>query len=126
MVVVMMKGQIFLITAIFIVVILVLLRVQAIGLPDTQKTSLYNDFSSIKTEYTRVVDTSLINSQNLSQNLQSFTDFSKQYYDQKGLNYTATYNVSIIGSNTTVQFHIYLGDDKSYLSDSFTVSRIKY
>jgi len=126
MVVVMMKGQIFLITAIFIVVILVLLRVQAIGLPETQKTSLYNDFSNIKAEYTRVVDTSLINSQNLSQNLESFTDFSKQHYDQKGLNYTTTYSVSIIGSNTTVQFHIYLGDDKSYLSDNFTVSRIKY
>lgn len=124
--VVMMKGQMFLITAVFLVIILVVLKTQSLGIPDTQKISLYSDFNSLKAEYTQVVDTSLLNSLNVSENLDDFAEFSRDYYNRKGMNETVSYSISTAGSDTTVKLNIYLGNDKSYISNSFEVTRTVY
>ena len=121
-----MKGQIFLITAVFIVILVVLLRVYTMEVPDLEKYNLYNDFVNLKAEYSRVVDTSLLNSQNITNNLDEFSSFAEDYYKEKGIDYTVSYDVNITGSDTVVDLDIYLSDGKSYLSDEFTIERTVY
>ncbi len=122
----MMKGQIYLITAVFIVIMLVFLRVGTMSTSDLQKDVFYDDIQDLKEEYIHIVDVSILNSENITDNLDDFALFTKDYYNQKSINHTVLYDVSQTSSSSTVDFYIYLGNDKSYLSDMFTVERIVY
>lgn len=122
----MMKGQIYIITAILIVIMLVFLKVGVMDISTLQRESFYNDFVDLREEYVHVITTSLLNSENITENLDDFASFTEDYYSQRGMNHTIVYTVSQTSSNASVDVYIYLGDDKSYLSDSFTVERDVY
>lgn len=122
----MMKGQIYLITAVFIVIMLVFLRVGTMSTSDLQKDVFYDDIRDLKEEYIHIVDVSILNSENITDNLDDFFSFTKDYYGQKSINHTVLYDVSQTSSNATVNFYIYLGNDKSYLSDEFRIERSVY
>ncbi|MBR9682446.1 MAG: hypothetical protein GOV02_02115 [Candidatus Aenigmarchaeota archaeon] len=121
-----MKGQIYLVTAIFIMIMLVFLRASVMDVSNLRKESFYDDFIDLKEEYVHVISTSLLNSENITDNLDEFVLFSEEYYSQRGMNHTISYNVSQTSSNAIVDVYIYLGNDKSYLSDSFTIERDVY
>ena len=122
----MMKGQIYLITAILIVIMLVFLRASVMDVSTLQREGFYNDFIDLREEYSHIVTVSLLNSENITENLNDFASFSRDYYSQRGMNHTVSYDVSQTASSVTVDVYIYLGDDKSYLSDSFTIERDVY
>jgi len=121
-----MKGQIYLVTAIFIVIMLVLLRAGFMDISSLDKNDLYYDFDNLKQEYTNVVQVSLLNSENITKNLDEFSVLAEDHYNQRNMVHNISYNVTQTTSNASVELYIYLGDDNSYISDNLVIDRSVY
>lgn len=124
--VVQMKGQVFIILAVFLLLGLMLLRVTTRTISEGPKNFLPENFLNLKNELTHIVDISLLKNENIQANLNQFVSFSTDILKQKGYEENVQYSVDQVGSTTTVKFNLILSLDKEYLNDSFSVERTVY
>lgn len=117
------KGQMFLITGIFVLLILVLLKTET---SQTGKGAFYagfdwkNSFDNIEGEYQKVADISLAqqnSEQNLETNLNNFSNFSQDSFNQRGYNMQLFYSLAFVNStNITVAVGNFQGSAVSNIS----------
>jgi len=120
-----MKGQIFVITSILILLVLLLTRASTQTANVKQDESFYETFSNLKAELVKTVDLSLINQQSVSDNLDDFIDFSNQTLKKKGYALEVNYTV-YPGQTTIVYLNVSLASSNSYLLDSLIINRTAY
>jgi hypothetical protein len=123
MVVVKMKGQVFILISIFVLLFLFSLRISTEAVEVRPEDMFYEDFSNLKGEFVRTIDVSLINQENLQDNLDDFIAFSKEFYSRKGYNEEVSYSVSASGDTTTVYLNISLNSSSSYLMQGLIINR---
>ena len=71
-----MKGQVFMIVSLFILLFLFLLRLNTQTVDLSPKDLFYEDFSNLKNEIIKTIDISILNQENLQNNLNDFIMFS--------------------------------------------------
>ena len=123
MVVVEMKGQIFILISIFVLLFLFSLRIGTETTDIRQEDMFFEDFSNLKNELMRTIDVSMLNQDNLQDNLDNFISFSKGFYSSKGYTEDVEYTISSVGDSSTVCLNITLESDKSYLKESLIIKR---
>lgn len=117
-----MKGQIFVITSVLVLLALFLLRVST-NTPDVaQSDSFYEDFSNLKGELVKTVDLALINGESVSSRLDDFIGFSSDVYGMRGYKESVNYTVS----SGAVYLNVSLSSSSSYLTDRLIISRTVY
>lgn len=121
--VVKMKGQVFMIVSIFILLFLFLLRINTQTIDVRPEDMFHEDFSNLKNELIRTIDISLLNQENLMGNLNSFIIFSTDIYKNKGYTEDVQYSISTSGDSTTVYLNISLSSANSYLKESLIINR---
>jgi len=118
-----MKGQIFILISIFVLLFLFSLKISTETPEVRQEDVFFEEFSNLKRELVRTVDISILNQQNLQNNLDDFIVFSKEFYSKKGYAEEVEYSISTAGSLTTVYLNMSLSTDKSYLKQSLIIKR---
>lgn len=118
-----MKGQVFMIVSIFILLFLFLLRINTQTIDVEPDDMFHEDFSNLKNELIRTVDISLLNQENLVGNLNSFIIFSTDVYKNKGYTEDVQYSIATSGGSTIIYLNISLSSAKSYLKESLIISR---
>lgn len=121
--VVKMKGQVFMIASLFILLFLFLLRINTQTIDLSPKDMFIKDFSNLKSELVKTIDISLLNQENLQNNLNDFITFSTDFYKNKGYTEDVNYSVSISSSVTTVYLNISLTSSNSYLMENLIINR---
>jgi trans-2-enoyl-CoA reductase len=121
--VVKMKGQVFMIVSVFILLFLFLLRINTQTIDLKPKDLFYEDFSNLKGEIIKTIDISLLNQENLQNNLNDFITFSKEFYNNKGYTEDVNYSISTTGDVTTVYLNISFASSKSYLRQDLIINR---
>lgn len=117
-----MKGQVFILISIFVLLFLFSLRMSTETIETKQEDMFFEEFTNLKRELTRTIDTSLLNQQNLQSNLEDFIALSKEFYNRKGYAEEVEYSIET-GPMTTVHLNISLTTDKSYLKQSLIIKR---
>jgi len=117
------KGQMFLITGIFVLLILVLLRTET---AQSGKGAFYagldwkDSFDNLESEYQKTVDISLAQQnaeQNLETNLNNFSNFSLDSFSQRGYGLQLFYSLAFVNStNITVAVGNFQGGAVSNVS----------
>ena len=120
-----MKGQIFIISSLMVLLALFLIRSSTQTETISKSDQLYWDFANLKGELERTVDLALVNGEGVNGRLNDFIDFSKGVYATKGYVESVNYTVSP-GATTAVIINVSLSEGGSYLSDSLIVSRTVY
>jgi hypothetical protein len=121
--VVKMKGQVFMIVSVFILLFLFLLRINTQTIDVKPGDLFYEDFSNLKNELIKTIDISILNQENLQNNLNDFIIFSTNAYNNKGYAEDVNYSVSISGDVTTVYLNISLTSSNSYLRENLIINR---
>lgn len=121
-----MKGQVFVIIAILSVIVLVLLKASTIPVVEKPEIPLEENFLNLENELVKTVDASILNQQDVSNNLDSFISFSKQAFKEKNYGENVNYTLSRIDNTTTVYMDINLSYQDSYLYDRVAVIRTVY
>ena len=121
--VVKMKGQVFILISIFVLLFLFSIRISTESVDVGPESIFYEDFSNLKNELVNTVDVSLINQASLQGNLDSFITFSKDFYERKGYVEDVNYSVSTSGDVTTVYLNVSLNSSDSYLMQSIIINR---
>jgi len=121
-----MKGQVFIIALLLILVILVLLKSETKSFPLQSESPLYKSFWNLKNELVETVDLSILNSEDISTNLDSFISFSKEIFERKGYKETVSFTISNPGNMITVYMNVSLELDDSYLKDYLIINRTVY
>lgn len=120
-----MKGQIFVITSVLILLILFTVRM-ATQTPDVEKYDAFHDsFSNLKTELVKTVDLSLLNKDSVSDRLDDFIYLSKDVLRNKGYIESVNYSVSQ-GTSTTVYLNVSLSSNNDYLLEKLIINRTVY
>jgi hypothetical protein len=118
-----MKGQVFMIVSIFTLLFLFLLRVNTQTVDLRTHDLFYEDFSNLKGELVKTIEVSILNQENLQNNLDDFIDFSTDFYKSKGYSETVAYSISMSGGTTTVYLNVSLSSDDSYLKEDLLINR---
>jgi trans-2-enoyl-CoA reductase len=118
-----MKGQVFMIVSVFILLFLFLLRINTQTIDVKPEDLFYKDFSNLKNELVKTIDISLLNQENLQNNLNDFIAFSKDFYNNKGYKEDVNYSISTSGDVTTVYLNISLTSSNSYLKQNLIINR---
>jgi hypothetical protein len=118
-----MKGQIFILISIFVLLFLFSLRIGTESVEIGPGDTFYEDFSNLKNELIRTVDISLINQESLQGNLDNFVAFSKDFYARKGYTENVEYSVSALGDVTTIYLNVSLNSTNSYLMQGLIINR---
>ena len=118
-----MKGQVFMIVSLFILLFLFLLRLNTQTLDLSPKDLFYEDFSNLKNELVKTIDISLLNQENLQNNMNDFITFSTDFYKNKGYTEDVNYSISTLGSVTTVYLNVSLASSNSYLKENLIINR---
>lgn len=121
-----MKGQVYIIIAVLSVLLLFLLRISTIPLVEKSEVPLTENFINLKNELVKTVDVSILNQQDVQNNLDNFISFSKQILKQKNYNENVNYTISRIDNTTTVIMDVNLSYGESYLYDRISVNRTVY
>ena len=124
--VVKMKGQVFILISIFVLLFLFSIRISTESVDVGPESIFYEDFSNLKNELVNTVDVSLINQASLQGNLDSFITFSKDFYERKGYVEDVNYSVSTSGDVTTVYLNVSLNSSDSYLMQSIIINRNRH
>jgi len=120
-----MKGQIFIITSILILVALLITRASTKTIDVKQDEIFYESFSNLKNELIKTVDLALINQESVSTRLDDFIGFSKDVFKGKG--YIESVNYTVLSGHTTVVYlNVSLSSGNSYLLDSLIINRTVY
>lgn len=117
-----MKGQIFIVSSVLILLVLFLLRVSTKTIDTPTSEVFYESFSNLKGELIRTVDLALLNHEDVSASLDDFIAFSKSVYAKKG--YSESVNYTISSPVTTL--NISLTSQDSYLTESLIINRTVY
>jgi hypothetical protein len=118
-----MKGQVFMIVSLFILLFLFLLRINTQTIDVKQDDLFYEDFSNLKNELISTIDISLLNQENIQNNLNDFITFSTNNYNNKGYTEDVTYSISTSGDVTTIYLNISLTSSNSYLKENLIINR---
>ena len=118
-----MKGQVFMIVSVFILLFLFLLRINTQTIDVKPEDLFYKDFSNLKNELVKTIDISLINQENLQNNLDDFISLSTNVYNNKGYAEDVIYSISTAGDVTTVYLNISLTSSNSYLKENLIINR---
>lgn len=118
-----MKGQVFIIISIFVLLFLLSLRMGTQTTDINQEDLFINDYNSLKNELVNTIDLSLVNRQSVQNNLNSFVSFSTEFYKRKGYEEDVDYTISEAGDVTTVYLNISMTSDSSYLKQSIIINR---
>lgn len=117
-----MKGQIFVLTSIMILVILLLVRSSTNTQAADQSDQFYLSFSNLEAELTKTVDLALVNRGDVAASLDDFISFSKDVYSRHG--YTESVNYTLGG--TSVYLNVSLRSSDSYFMNSLIINRTVY
>jgi len=121
-----MKGQIFIITSVLILLALLLTSI-TIKTSNIRKDEVfYESFSNLENELIRTVDIALINKESAYFRLNDFIDFSTNFLKKKGYTENVAYSISSIGLNTVVYLNISLSSSNSYLLENLIINRTVY
>ena len=121
-----MKGQVFILMAVMVLIALILLR-NVIQPPEIKSDNyLYENFINLKTELIRTVDLSLLNRDDVSANLNNFTSFSKGVFNKRGYAEDVKFNTLFYGNTTEVHMNITLAQGNSFIEDQFIINRTVY
>lgn len=126
MVVVKMKGQIFIITSIMVLVTLFLLRVNTQTFEIEEDEQFYDNYNNLRNELVNTIDLSLVNQENININLDGFITFSTNVLKRKGFTEDVNYTVSINGNERTVDMNVSLKSDKSEILENIIIKRRVY
>jgi hypothetical protein len=118
-----MKGQVFMIVSVFILLFLFLLRINTQTIDVKPEDLFHEDFSNLKSELVKTIDISLLNQENLQSNLNDFITFSTDFYKNKGYIEDIDYSISTSGDVTTVYLNISLASSNSYLKQNLIINR---
>ena len=121
-----MKGQIFIIASVLILLALLVTRLSTRTIDIKQDEIFYESFSNLKSEIIKTVDLALINQESVSDRLDDFIGFSKDVFNKKGYTEAVNYQISQNGGTTIVYLNVSLTNDKSYLLDSLIINRTVY
>jgi len=121
-----MKGQIFILISILVLVALVIMRNSIKPIMIESKPFLYENFLNLKNELIKTVDISILNEENIAPNLDNFISFSKECFKNRGYNETVTYSISTIGNTRTVYMNVSLKLQNSFIEDEFIINRTVY
>ena len=121
-----MKGQIFIMTAVLVLIALILLKNSIQPVEIKPKNFLYENFINIKNELIKTVDISILSQEDITTNLNNFIDFSKDVFEQRGYNEIIEFEVSTYGNTTEVYMNISLELENSFIEDRFIINRTVY
>jgi hypothetical protein len=121
-----MKGQVFILASVMILIALLLLQNAIRPLEATPKSNLQESFSNAKAEIVRTVDLSLLNGEDVSTNLDSFILFSKDVMKKRGYVQDASYSISSFGRIFSVQMNLSISYGSSFIQDEFIINRTVY
>lgn len=118
-----MKGQVFIIISIFVLIFLLSLRIGTQTTDIKSEDIFINDYDSLKRELVNTIDLSLVNRQSVQNNLNSFISFSTDFYKRKDYTEDIDYTIIEDGDVTTVYLNISMTSDSSYLKQSIIINR---
>ena len=121
-----MKGQIFVMMAVLVLIALLLLRNAIRPSEIKPENFLYENFVNLKNELIKTVDISILNQEDVSTNLNSFIAFSKDVLGRKGYNEDVKFEISTHDSITEVHMNITLKLENSFIEDKFIINRMVY
>jgi hypothetical protein len=121
-----MKGQIFVMMAVLVLIALLLLRNAIRPSEIKPENFLYENFVNLKNELIKTVDVSILNNEDVYTNLNSFIAFSKDVLGRKGYNEDVKFDVSTHDNTTEVHMNVTLKLDNSFIEDKFIINRMVY
>ncbi len=121
-----MKGQIFVMMAVLVLIALLLLRNAIRPSEIKPENFLYENFVNLKNELIKTVDISILNQEDVSTNLNSFITFSKDVLGRKGYNEDVKFEISTHDSITEIHMNITLKLENSFIEDKFIINRTVY
>lgn len=124
--VVRVKGQIFIMIAVIVLLALILLRNAIRPIDIKPDNFLYENFINLKNELIKTVDISLLNADDVSKNLTDFITFSKSVLNGKGYNEDVRFNIVTYQNTTEVHMNISLALENSFIEDRFIINRTVY
>ncbi len=121
-----MKGQIFVITSIMILIAIFLIRINTYTFEVKQDELFYENFDNLRTELINTIDVSLVNQDNINTNLDDFIAFSTNVLKRRGFEEDVNYTVSINGNERTINMNVSLKSDKSEILENLIINRRVY
>lgn len=121
-----MKGQIFIIASVLILLSLILIRINTRTFEIKEEKLFYENFLNLKNELINTVDISLLNQESISNNLDGFITFSRDVFKQKGYEESVNYSISTLGNSRTVFLNISLKSDDSEILENLIINRKVY
>ena len=121
-----MKGQIFIMTAVLVLIVLILLKNAIQPVEIEPKSFLYENFINLKNELIRTVDISILNQQDITTNLNNFITFSGSILEQRGYSETVEFEISTYDNTTEVYMNVSLILENSFIEDKFIINRTVY
>jgi len=120
-----MKGQIFIIASVLILLALFITRLNTQTSYAKQDELFYEVFSNLKNELIKTVDFSLVEQESISDRLDDFISFSKDILKERGYTESVTYSISQ-GPTTIVYMNVSLSSKNSYLLENLIINRTVY
>lgn len=121
-----MKGQVFIILTVFLLLGLILLRVSTRTITEKPESFLSENFLNMKNELTKTVDIALLKNESVATDLNQFISFSTDTLKQRGYVESVLYSINQIDNTTTVSVEASLSLGNDYLNESFEVERTVY
>ncbi len=121
-----MKGQIFVMAAVLVLIALILLKNAIQPIEIKPKSSLYENFVNLKKELIRTIDISILNQEDVTTNLNDFIIFSKDVLEQRGYNEVVEFDITTYVNTTEVFVNITLKLENSFIEDKFIINRTVY
>ena len=123
MVLVKMKGQIFIMASVMVLIALMLLQNSIRSFEQKPRYNIYDSFSNIKSEIIRTVDISFANDEDIASNMDSFIDFSKAVMSRKGYSEEVSYTVNSYANTVEVNVSLALSLQDSFIESNFIINR---
>jgi hypothetical protein len=120
-----MKGQIFIIASILVLLALFMTRLSTQTIDVRQDETFYESFSNLKSELIKTIDLALINQESVSDKLDDFINFSNNTFKKKGYTESVIYSISS-GPTTIVYMNVSLSSKNYYLLESLIINRTVY
>jgi hypothetical protein len=117
-----MKGQIFIITSILILIALLLIRANTKTIEIEPEELFYENFLNLRNELISTIDLSLLNGDVVSTNMNNFISFSTGVLKKKGYDETVTYFVD----GNVIYLNVSLSSGRSYLKENLIINRTVY
>jgi hypothetical protein len=124
--VVKMKGQIFVMMAVLVLIALLLLKNSIRPSAIKPEDFLYENFVNLKSELIKTVDISILNNEVVRTNLNNFVGFSTEVLGRKGYNEDVKFDVFTYDNTTEVHMNVTLKLGNSFIEDKFIINRTVY